>query len=165
MGKFILNGLTLSGGEYARREEMAMFRITTHWLGTVTIFRCIGRLTIEHADALRTVVLTHVPVAVAALDLAEITALDAAGIGILVSVRSWAATSGVRLKLLNLTPRIEGLLQLCGLKSIFEICTVHEVRRRLCFAFGQSKFTEVEQPVVSPCPPVESESVQVQELW
>ena len=56
-----------------------MLEITTHTLGNATMFRCAGRITVEHADKLRTFVMKHAP-SIAVLDLAEITAMDAAGV-------------------------------------------------------------------------------------
>ena len=70
-----------------------MLEITTHNLGSATIFRCAGRITLEHADLLGMIVLKEAP-SIAVLDLAEITAIDAAGVGILVSLRRWANATG-----------------------------------------------------------------------
>jgi anti-sigma B factor antagonist len=116
-----------------------MLEITTHNLGNVTIFHCAGRITLENADLLRMIVLKQAP-SIAVLDLAEITAIDAAGVGILVSLRWWAETTGARLKLMNLTPRMEDLLELFNLKSAFEICSVPEMLSLLCLAFEKSQF-------------------------
>jgi len=78
------------------------------------------------------------------LDLAGVTELDAAGIGALVSVRKRAEASGVTLKLMNLTPRVEDLLELTRLKSAFEICSVPEMLSLLCRAFAKSQFVNVD---------------------
>ncbi len=140
-----------------------MLRITTHNLGDVTIFHCKGRITFEHAETLRMVVLKHAPISVAVLDLAEITALDAAAVGILVSLRRWARTTGAALKLMNLTPRVEDLLELFNLRSAFEICSVPEMLGLLCRASEQSQSVRVESSVESPGQLVDSEPVFVQE--
>src|SRR5215467_7041885 len=120
-------------------EGATMLEITTHTLGNVTMFRCAGRITVEHAAKLRTFVMKHAP-SIAVLDLAEITAIDAAGVGILVSLHWWAKTTGARLKLMNLTPRVEDLLELFSLRSTFEICSVPEMLGLLCLAFEKSQF-------------------------
>lgn len=122
-----------------------MLAITSHWVGHLAILRCAGRLTMEHADTLRTTVLKGARIRIMVLDLAQITAIDAAGLGVLVSLRSWANRAGVLLKLLNLTPRIEGLFELCKLTSAFEICSVPEVRELLRRAFEQRQFAEVKR--------------------
>jgi anti-anti-sigma regulatory factor len=83
-------------------------------------------------------VMKHAPT-IAVLDLAEITTIDAAGVGILVCLHWWAKTTGARLKLMNLTPRVEDLLDLFNLRSTFEICSVPEMLSLLCLAFEKSQ--------------------------
>ena len=116
-----------------------MLEIATHNLGNATIFRCAGRITVEHAEKLCMFVMKHAPT-IAVLDLAEITTIDAAGVGILVCLHWWAKTTGARLKLMNLTPRVEDLLDLFNLRSTFEICSVPEMLSLLCLAFEKSQF-------------------------
>ena len=116
-----------------------MLEITTHNLGNATMFRCSGRITVEYADKLRMFVIKHAP-SIAVVDLAEITAMDAAGVGTLVSLGWWAKTTGARLKLMNLTLRVEDLLELLNLRSTFEICSVPEMVSLLCLAFEKSQF-------------------------
>jgi anti-anti-sigma factor len=52
------------------------------------------------------------------LDLTRVDAIDAAGIGALVSLQA----AGIYLKLLNPTPQVREVLRVTGLDSIFEIC-------------------------------------------
>ena|SRR5215470_1261211 len=137
-------------------EGATMLEITTHNLGNATMFRCAGRITVEHADKLRIFVMKHAP-SIAVLDLAEITAMDAAGVGILVSLRWWAKTTGSRLKLMNLTPRVEDLLELLNLRSAFEICSVPEMLSLLCLAFEKSQSARGEPSRTSPGQLVDSE--------
>ena len=126
-----------------------MLEITTHNLGNATIFRCAGRIMLEHADLLRMIVLKQAP-SIAVLDLAEITAIDAAGVGILISLRWWARTTGATLKLMNLTPRVEALLELFNLRSAFEICSVPEMLSLLCVAFEKSQPAREKPSVENP---------------
>ena len=81
------------------------------------------------------------------LDFAGVTEIDAAGIGALVSVRKRAKARGVVLKLMNLTPRVEDLLELTRLRSAFEICSVPEMLGLLCCAFEQSQFVNLNDGV------------------
>ena len=138
-----------------------MLEITTHNLENATIFRCAGRITVEHADLLRMIVLKQAP-SIAVLDLAEITAMDAAGVGILVSLGWWAKTTGGHLKLMNLTPRVEDLLELLNLRSAFEICSVPEMLSLLCLAFEKSQSARGEPSRGSPGQLVDSELAFVQ---
>lgn len=140
-----------------------MLQITIHSIANATIFRCTGRITLEHADLLRMTVLGHGPLSLTVLDLAEITAMDAAGVGVLVSLRWWAKMIGARLKLMNLTPRVEDLLELLNLRSAFEICSVPEMLSLLCLAFEKSQFARVEPSVQGPGQLVDLEPVSVQQ--
>ena len=127
-----------------------MLQITTQNLENATIFRCTGRITFEHADLLRMTVMKHTPLSIAVLDLARVTAMDAAGVGVLVWLRWWAKTIGARLKLMNLTPRVENLLELFSLRSAFEICSVPEMLSLLCLAFEKSQLARVEPSDLEP---------------
>ena len=71
---------------------------------------------------------------VAVLDLAEISAVDAAGLGMLAGLRNWARSAGKQLKLMNIVPRVEEVLELTKLRSAFEILSVREMMDLLCLA-------------------------------
>jgi ABC-type transporter Mla MlaB component len=109
------------------------------------------------------IILRQAP-SIAVLDLAEITAIDAAGVGILVSLRWWAKTTGARLKLMNLTPRVEDLLELFNLRSAFEICSVPEMLSLLCLAFQKSPLAQGEPSPESLGQLVDVEPVYVEQL-
>jgi hypothetical protein len=98
---------------------------------------------------------------IAVLDLAEITAMDAAGVGVLVSLHWWAKTTGARLKLMNLTSRVEDLLHLFNLRSVFKICSVPEMLSLLCLAFERSQSSLGERSRGNPGQRVDSELVLV----
>ena len=117
----------------------------------------------EHAGLLRMTLVKHSPLSIAVLDLAEVTAMDAAGVGVLVSLSWWTKTTGARLKLMNLTPRVEDLLELFSLRSAFEICSVPEMISLLCLAFEKSQLARVEPSVQGPGQLVDLEPVFVQQ--
>ena len=122
-----------------------MLSLIIHNLGELTVFRCAGRIIAGDGDALRHAVLTQPHMRVAVLDLAEITAVDAAGLGLLVSLWTWAHETGTELKLLNLSPRVKEVLELTNLKSVFEVCLVRDLMELMCRADDQGAF-EVEAP-------------------
>ena len=109
-----------------------MLSFTIHDLGDIAVFECKGRLTVEGANALRHAVLMqpHVPELV--LDLKEISHVDAAGLGALASLRIWAQATGTELKLMNLTPRVEKVLELTGLRPAFTIYSVRDMLDLWC---------------------------------
>lgn len=111
-----------------------MLNLKIQNLGDVTVFRCAGRITADDADGLRKAVLAQSQLRVAVLDLAEISAVDAAGLGMLAGLRNWAKTAGKQLKLMNIVPRVEEVLELTKLRSAFEILSVREMMDLLCRA-------------------------------
>jgi len=113
----------------------------------VTIFRCTGRLVFGYADALLNAISKVSCPQIALLDLSEVTEIDASGIGALISVRRLAKASGVALKLMNLTPSVEDLLELTRLTPAFEICSVPGMLDLLCRAFEQSQFARINTAV------------------
>lgn len=120
-----------------------MLTFTTHKLGDTTLFRCAGRLISGTAPHLRDAVLTQSHARAVVLDLAEIGSIDAAGVGILVSLRAAAQANGVAFKLMNLTPRVEDVLEITNLRDVFEVCTLREMLDLLCHAVRQSRSVEV----------------------
>lgn len=142
-----------------------MLKITVNNLGDVTIFRCSGEITLEYTETLRILVLNQPRIRIAVLDLAEIRAIDAAGLGMLVSLRTWATTTGTALRLMNLTPRVEDLLKLTNLRSAFEICSVPDMFDLMCRAFDQSRFPEVEAAMESTGQILDDRPFVVQDQW
>lgn len=111
-----------------------MLSFTIHNLGDVAVFECAGRITVEGGDALRNAVLRQPYVQLVVLDLNEISDIDASGLGVLASLRSWSKASGTELKLMNLRPRVEKVLELTGLKPVFGICSARDMLDLWCRA-------------------------------
>jgi len=59
--------------------------------------------------------------------MAQVTAMDAAGVGLLVELRKSAAAKRMQLKLLNLTPHVANLLNMTHVTPIFDVCSVWDV--------------------------------------
>ena len=71
-------------------------------------------------------------------------AIDAAGLGALVSLRAWVKQTNRSLKLMNVTPMAEQLLQLTKLKSAFEVCSGEEMLDLLCRAVHESESSRLQ---------------------
>lgn len=112
--------------------------LTIHDLGDVKVFECAGRIVFGCADILRIAVLRHPRVRIVVLDFGGVTAVDAAGLGVLISLRTWARESGRTIKMMNLTPRVEELLELTHLRSVFEVCSVPQMLDLFCRAGDNS---------------------------
>jgi anti-anti-sigma regulatory factor len=66
-----------------------MSKLTIHKLGEAIVFRCTGRIGFGECYILRHAVFSHPHIAIAVLDMAEVTKMDAAGLGLLVELRNW----------------------------------------------------------------------------
>jgi anti-anti-sigma factor len=126
--------IPVSTSQLISGEGATMLSLTVHILGDVTVFRCVGRITFAYTDTLRIAVIKQTRLRVVVLDLGQVSAIDAAGLGMLVSLRKWSSSNGLTLKLMNLTPHVEDLLELTNLRSMFEICSARDMLELLCQA-------------------------------
>ena len=97
-----------------------MLTVTVENFDEMMVVRCLGRIVCGYDTVLlcsaaqllgRNVV----------LDLTQVDAIDAAGIGALVALQA----AGVYLKLMNPTRQVREILKLANLDTIFEICESH----------------------------------------
>jgi anti-sigma B factor antagonist len=116
-----------------------MLSLRIQKLGDAIIVHCTGRIALRSADVLRAAVLRQSRVRTLVLDMADVIAVDAAGLGILVSLRDWAKETRTDLKLMNLPPRVEQLLELTNLLSAFEVCSAREMLDLLCRALDEAE--------------------------
>ncbi len=94
-----------------------MLTVTVQDLGEVVILRCLGRIVRGDEAAILCSAIQQERRNIV-LDLAQVDAIDAAGIGALVSLQA----AGVYLKLMNPTQQVREILKVTNLDSIFEIC-------------------------------------------
>jgi anti-sigma B factor antagonist len=99
-------------------------RITTREVDGVTVVLLDGQIVLgEETNALREKVkfLLAEGRSKLVLDLANVTNIDSAGLGALVSVHSTASQRGVSLRLCNLGARFKELLQVTRLITVFDV--------------------------------------------
>src|SRR6266545_1012028 len=99
-------------------------RIAEDRAGDITILRLAGRLEVEEGDSLfRDYLSTLVAEGRVKilLDLKDVTRIDSAGIGTLVSKYLSAKKRGGEIKLLHLTSHTDHLLEITRLDMVFEI--------------------------------------------
>jgi len=116
-----------------------MLNLKIQKLGDTTVIQCAGRITFPSADTLRTAILQQPRMRAVILDLADINAVDARGLGVLVSLRAWAKKTGTALKLMNMHPRVEKLMELTHLNSAFGICSAREMVDLICRAIHETE--------------------------
>jgi anti-sigma B factor antagonist len=127
-----------------------MLSVRIQKLGDATVIRCAGRMVVPYAEALRNAALRQRRIRTLVLDLADIIAVDAAGLGMLASLRAWGKETRTAVKLMNVTPKVEELLQLTKLKPAFEVCSGREMLALLCRAINETESVEFKTVIQDP---------------
>src|SRR5215469_7138136 len=90
-----------------KRTEVLMLNIQTERRGKIAVLYCSGRIDIGEAlTRLREAVICELGAPTIVLDLAEVSAIDAAGLGLLMFLHTRAASRGCELKLRAPSPHI-----------------------------------------------------------
>ena len=119
-----------------------MLSLRIQKLGDATVIRCAGQMVVPYAEVLRNAAARQRRIRTLVLDLADIIAVDVAGLGMLASLRAWGKETRTAVKLMNVTPKAEELLQLTKLKPAFEICSGREMLALLCRAINETESVE-----------------------
>ena len=99
-------------------------KLTTRQVGDVTVIDANGNIKLgEGSSVLRDTLrdLTAAGNKKVLLNLGDVSYIDSSGIGEMVSGFTSLTNQGGQLKLLNLTKRVEGLLQITKLYTVFEV--------------------------------------------
>lgn len=112
-----------------------MLDIKSEVSGKTTFLRCAGRIVRGDETALLCAASGHAGRAIV-LDLGQVEAIDAAGIGALISLQA----AGLYLQLMNVPRTIDEILRLTGLDSVFEVLSPapafhHEKSRKSAVPF------------------------------
>lgn len=94
-----------------------MLNITVKENGKTALLYCAGKIVCGDETALLCAALGQSAESIA-IDLGEVEAIDASGIGALISLQA----AGIYLRLLNPSKTVREILQLTRLDSLFEIC-------------------------------------------
>jgi anti-sigma B factor antagonist len=99
-------------------------KIETRTVGDVRILDCSGKITLGEGtmavrNTVRDILKSNGKKII--LNLAEVNYIDSSGIGELVSTYSTVANNGGQLKLLNLTKKINELLAITKLLTVFQV--------------------------------------------
>jgi len=109
-------------------KEMMMLKITVQKLGDTSVLLCNGRIVAGDAGSiLRNAVLSQGHTGMLVIDLARVERIDAAGLGVLLSLRELARSRALILKLMNATKKVEEILELTHLQRVFKFCSVREL--------------------------------------
>lgn len=101
--------------------------VVEHYMDSA-LLRCSGRLVVgEEVLRLREAVMCQADKRSVQLDLAGVETIDAAGLGLLVSLHTVGCVVGFELQVRNPVRRVRALLNLTGLESVLEIQPPNEV--------------------------------------
>lgn len=99
-------------------------RVIERRIGDVTVLQLIGRLELETGDIILRDTINHLVEegqVKLVLDMKDVTRLDSAGIGMLVSKYLTVRRAGGTIKLLHPTERTDHLMDITKLTTVFEI--------------------------------------------
>lgn len=98
-------------------------QMTTRTFAGVLIVECSGRLVLgEESANLRHLVRDHLSQNKhVVIDLGNVSYIDSSGIGILAGLYTTARKTGGAIKLANLDPRLQDMLQITKLFTVFEV--------------------------------------------
>ncbi len=116
-----------------------MLIVNIHNLDNGVLLRCTGRIVAgEELNILRSIALAHSDRKEIVLDLANVTTLDGAGIGMLAFLQGRTRGTGLKLRIQNPSPRVRQLLELTNLDSVLEISPSREFEE-ICDALRGDK--------------------------
>jgi anti-sigma B factor antagonist len=97
-------------------------------LGDASVLRCQGRIVVgEACSILRSAALSQRHTRTLVLDLARVDRIDAGGLGVLLGLQEWARSGSIVFKLMNVTKKLEEVLELTRLQCVFEFCSVRDL--------------------------------------
>ena len=89
--------------------------------GTVAVLSLQGQIVTGETQALRSAVQSLPEVRVIKLDLAQVTTIDAAGLGAMLELREQTEVRGIRLELMNVSKQICRVLEITRLNTVFRV--------------------------------------------
>ena len=101
-----------------------MLTIDVEKTGDVAVVRCMGRI-VRGAEVrtLKNAVISEENIRIVVIDLSDVETLDAGGLTALLSLRQWADSRRVQLKLVNPSHFVNEVLTCTGLNRVFDIST------------------------------------------
>jgi anti-anti-sigma factor len=98
-----------------------MLKVHAKNLETVTILCLQGQIVNGETEILRNTVQSLPETSAVVLDLAQVTTVDAHGLGVLLRLREHTHAKGIRFDLMNVNKQISRVLEIARLDSVFHI--------------------------------------------
>ena len=107
--------------------------VTIENIGNTAVLRCSGRITAgEGTRTLRDAVMCQVDSHYVVLEFAEVNAIDAAGLGLLIFLQTLAHVAGFELTLMDPTEQTGKLLAMTKLERVFDVRSSKDPEGLLC---------------------------------
>ena len=103
-----------------------MLRVQTKKLETIAVLCLQGQIVNGETEILRNAVQSLSEVNAVKLDLAQVTTVDAGGLGIMLALREQVEAKGIRFELTNVTSPVRKVLELTRLDPVFQITSAVE---------------------------------------
>jgi anti-anti-sigma factor len=114
-----------------------MLNVAVETAGETTILRCTGRIvTGDETRILRQAVLAQRDKSRLVIDLRHVNAIDAGGVGLLLELREWARSIRIQLRLVNLTTRVQQVLEATKLGPVLGVDLLEETNMEAGGATG-----------------------------
>jgi anti-sigma B factor antagonist len=104
-----------------------MLKIHARNLGTVAILCLQGKIVRSEIAALRRAVHSQSGVSAVVLDLAQVSTVDAGGLGVMLELREQTQSKGIDFKLMNVPKLVNDVLEITRLNSVFEVTSGAEI--------------------------------------
>ena len=98
-----------------------MLKIAAKNLDNVAILSLHGRIVTAETETLRNAVLSQAANTTVILDLSQVTAVDAHGLGVLLDLRQRSLAKGIRFKLMNVSHPLSQVFEITRLNTVFEM--------------------------------------------
>ena len=98
-----------------------MLKVHAKHLGNVAVLSLQGRIVNGDTEILHEAVDSVTDVNAVILDLAQVTTVDARGLGVMLELREQAEAKGMRFELMNLTRMVGKVLEVTRLDTVFQI--------------------------------------------
>jgi len=101
-----------------------MLSVHAKKLGSVAVLGLQGQIVNGQTEILRNAMSSLSDITAVKLDLAGVTTVDAGGLGVMLAMREQAEADGIRFELMNVNRRVNMVLELTRLDSVFKITSL-----------------------------------------
>ena len=98
-----------------------MLRVQAKNLGAVAVLRLKGQIVTGETEILHQLLKSVSGVSTVVLDFAQVTTVDARGLGVMLELREQAESRGIRFELMNVNKRLGRVFEITRLDTVFRI--------------------------------------------